>query len=189
MVGLVGQLKVLGICGSLRDGSYNRKLLKIAGDITTALGAEFTQYDLKKEQFPLYDQDVEDKGLPESVVKFKALIAASDTILFALPEYNHSVPGVLKNAIDWASRSGNTWNGKTAAIFGASAGPFGTVRSQLALRQSFLCLNIHVLPSPQVFVPTASTAFNDDGSLREKRTEESLKKLIELTLKEAQSRP
>ncbi len=182
-------LKILGICGSLREGSYNRKLLKIAEGIVKNAGEEYAEFDIKESGIPVYNGDIEDKGTPESVASLKTAVESSDVVLFALPEYNHSIPGGLKNAIDWASRcGGNSWGGKVAAIFGASTGPFGTVRSQLAIRQSFLTLNILALPSPQVFVPNASAAFNDDGSLKEKKTFDSLKKLIEATLAEAKKR-
>lgn len=179
-------IKVLGICGSLRKGSYNRMLLKIAEGIVKELGAAFTAYDLKNDPVPAFDGDIEDAGAPESVKKLKAAVEGANVVLFALPEYNHSVPGVLKNAMDWASRcGGNSWNGRVAAIFGASTGPFGTVRSQLAIRQSFLTLNILALPSPQVLIGNAQAAFNEDGTLKEKRSYDSLRKLIEATLKEA----
>lgn len=182
------KLKVLGICGSLREGSYNRKLLKVAAEFAASYGAEYSEFDLKKTPLPVYDGDIEDSGFPDNVNKLKSAAKACDVILFASPEYNHSIPGGLKNALDWASRGGNSWDNKIAAIFGASGGVFGTVRGQLALRQTLTCLNILVLPSPQVFVGNNTAAFNEDGSLKDKKTEEILKQLIEATLKEAEKK-
>src|SRR5689334_16655381 len=101
-------LNVLAIPGSLRQDSFNRKALTIAIRLAEAQGAKVTMLDLKILDLPLYDQDVQDAGLPESVQKLKAAVEACDMLIIASPEYNYSIPGVLKNALDWGSRKGNS---------------------------------------------------------------------------------
>ncbi len=174
-------LKVLGISGSLRNDSFNRKLLQIAKKIASDLGAEVSEADLKELNLPIYDGDIEAQGLPESVKKFKAAVEANDVLLIASPEYNYSISGALKNALDWASRGGNSFDGKWAVIFGASSGSFGTLRGQFQLRQIFYDLNVLVLPQPQVFIKFAGEAFNPDGSFKDPKTYETLKTLIQKT--------
>ena len=121
-------LKVLGISGSLRKYSYNRKALQIAKKIASDLGAEVSEADLKELNLPIYDGDIEAQGLPESVKKFKAAVEVNDVLLIVSPEYNYSISGALKNAFGWASRGGNSFDGKWAVIFGVSPGAFGTLR-------------------------------------------------------------
>lgn len=116
------------------------------------------------------------------VQKLKDAIASAEVLLIATPEYNHSIPGVLKNTIDWASDKTNPFAGKTAAIFGASTGLFGTLRAQLHLRQVLAALSVDLLPQPQVFIRSASEAFLSDGSLADKQIEKQLRQLIEATL-------
>lgn len=145
-------------------------------------GADTEEADLRELNLPVYDGDIEEHGFPARVLDFKAKIEASDMLLIASPEYNYSVPGGLKNAIDWASRGGNSFKGKFAAICGVSIGHYGTVRMQPHLRQVLACVDVIVLPQPQVFVPYAEAAFNTDGSLKDAKTAEALKKLIELTI-------
>lgn len=107
---------------------------------------------------------------------------ASDVILIASPEYNFTIPGGLKNAIDWASRKGNAFDGKVAAIFGVSNGQRGTVRMQPDMYKVFSTLNVMHVPQPQVAISMGDEAFNDDGSLKDKKTEERLKLLVQKTL-------
>jgi chromate reductase len=116
--------------------------------------------------------------MPEPVLRFKAMVEAADVLLIASPEYNHSVPGSLKNAIDWLSRGGNSLDGKVAAIFGASTGAFGTARGQIQLRSVLTALNVLVIPQPMVYIRNAADAFNPDGSFREPKTTEILKRLV-----------
>ena len=113
----------------------------------------------------MLDEDLRAYGFPESVKKLKDAIASADVLLIATPEYNHSIPGILKNAIDWASDITNPFDGKVAAIFGASNGLNGTLRAQLHLRQVLAALNVELVPQPQVFIRTAQSAFMPDGSL------------------------
>ncbi|PIY95499.1 MAG: hypothetical protein COY66_06565 [Candidatus Kerfeldbacteria bacterium CG_4_10_14_0_8_um_filter_42_10] len=174
--------RVLAISGSLRKASYNRLSLKIAQSIALNWGAEVAEIDLKELSLPIYDQDIEDEKFPESAVELKSAIEQADVLLIASPEYNASVSGALKNALDWISRNKNSLKGKVAAVFGASDGKFGTVRGQLHLREILAKLSVFVLPTPQVFIREADRAFNSDGSFKDPETFEKLKELIESTL-------
>lgn len=175
-------LRVLAISGSLRKESYNRKALQIAKKFATEFGAEVSEVDLKEINLPIYNQDIQDQGLPQSVIDFKAKVAASDVIIIASPEYNYSVPGGLKNALDWASREGNAFAGKVSAIFGASNGAYGTLRAQPHLRQIMTSLNVILLPQPQVMIRTAQDLFDADGNLTDPKLLDQLKTLIQKTL-------
>lgn len=181
-------LKVLGMSGSLRSDSYNRKVLQVAKKIAADLGAEVSEIDLRELNLPMYDGDIESAGIPEPVQKLKAAILEADVLLIASPEYNYSVSGALKNAIDWASRpyGNNSLDGKFAAIFGVSIGSFGTLRGQYHLREILFSVNVSVLPQPQVFIGPSSDAFNPDGSFKNEKTVELLKSLIQKTLEAAE---
>lgn len=176
-------VNILAVAGSMRSDSFNRKALQIAKQIASELKTNVVELDLKSLDLPLFDEDLRANGFPESVKKLKGAIASSDVLLIATPEYNHSIPGVLKNAIDWASDKTNPFDGKTAAIFGASNGLFGTVRAQLQLRQVLASLNVELVPQPQVFIRSAQSAFLPDGSLVDQKTKQQLHRLIEATLK------
>ncbi len=141
-----------------------------------------TELDLKTLDLPLYDQDIQDAGLPESVQQLKRMVEASEMVMIASPEYNYSIPGVLKNALDWGSRLGNSWNGKTTVLFGVSNGRYATVRGQFHLRQSITALNMLALPQPMVLVPNGDDAFTPDGEFVDPTLTERLKKLIAATL-------
>lgn len=156
-------VKILGIAGSLRKDSFNRSLLRAATDLVPE-GCELETFDIR--DLPFYDQD-HDANPDPHVVAFKSRIRAADAILFATPEYNYSVPGVLKNAIDCASRpyGDSAWQGKPAAIMGASSGRGGTMRAQYHLRQSMVFLNMHPLNMPEVMVANAMEHFDADGKL------------------------
>ncbi|MBI2506979.1 MAG: NAD(P)H-dependent oxidoreductase [Candidatus Colwellbacteria bacterium] len=176
-------MKVLAISGSLRTESYNRKALQVAKKIATDLDAEVRELDLRELNLPLYDKDIQDRGMPEPVQILKKEIEARDVLIIASPEYNYSVSGALKNMIDWASRGEkNSFNGKVAVIFGASTGGFGSLRGQTHLRQILQALNVFILPQPQVFISRAETAFNPYGSFANPKNFESLKSLIEKSL-------
>jgi chromate reductase len=158
------KIKALAICGSLRKDSFNRKLLGIAKKLAEELNLDVEEVDLKKLDIPIYDGDIQAKGLPASIQKLKKAIEKSDILLIASPEYNNSISGVLKNAIDWASRGNNSFDNKIAAIFGASIGQFGTVRGQAHLRQSLEYLNVLIPPQPQFYLGNCDSAFNADNS-------------------------
>jgi chromate reductase len=173
-----GRFQILGIAGSLRRGSYNRALLRAAEQLAPD-GVDIRTFDLLP--IPLFNEDVEAGGDPEPVRELKAQIRAADALLIACPEYNYSVPGVLKNAIDWASRPprGSALHHKPVALMGASPGPYGTVRSQLALRQSFLFTKSPVLPEPELYVSAAHEKFDSDGNLHDDQIGQRLRALLE----------
>jgi chromate reductase len=170
------KFSILGFAGSLRKGSYNKALLRAAQDVLPQ-GAEMTVFDL--EGIPPFNQD-QDGNPPESVKTFKALIRASDAILIATPEYNYSVPGVLKNAIDWASRpyGDNAFNGKPVAVMGASIGMLGTARAQYHLRQSLVFLNMFPLNNPEIMVPFVADKVDAQGRLSDEKTREKIAELL-----------
>jgi chromate reductase, NAD(P)H dehydrogenase (quinone) len=175
-------LRVLAVSGSLRKDSLNRKALQISKQLASATEASVEEADLKQLALPIYDGDIEAAGMPEQVARFKAMVEAADVLLIASPEYNRSITGALKNAIDWLSRGKNSLDGKVAAIFGASPGPFGTVNGQNQLRQVLAALNVLVIPQPQVTIIRAHEAFNPDGSFKDPKTTELLRKLIDRAL-------
>ena len=170
-------LHILGFAGSLRQKSYNRGLLRAAQKLAPK-GIEIEIFDLAP--IPMYNEDVLEKGAPEPVKQFKDLIKAADALLIATPEYNYNIPGVLKNAIDWASRppTDRVFYHKPIAIMGASTGQFGTVRSQLALRQVFVFTESYVLPKPEVLVFRAAERFDAQSNLTDEDTQEHVRGLI-----------
>jgi chromate reductase, NAD(P)H dehydrogenase (quinone) len=157
-------MRILGIAGSLRESSYNRALLRAARELLPE-GVELVEHDLR--DLPFYDGDVEAAGDPDSVVAFKEAIREADALLIATPEYNRGVPGVLKNAIDWASRPplGSPLTGKPVAIMGASTGRGGTARAQEQLRSALEFSRANVLEQPEVLVPEAFMRFDEQGEL------------------------
>lgn len=169
-------LTILAIPGSLRKASYNRLALLAAQQLVPA-DAKIEIFDLN--QIPLYNQD-EQESPPAGVTEFKQRIEAADAILFATPEYNYCIPGVLKNAIDWASRpyGQNSWNDKPAAVIGASPGLLGTARAQFLLRQLLIHLNMHTVNQPEVMIAKAHEKFDPTGNL----TDEAAKKLLQQLL-------
>ncbi len=177
------KLRVLGICGSLRKESYNMKLLKLALRFAGEAGADTAIADLNELNLPFYNYDIHLLGFPEGAEKLIMEVQKSDVFLFASPEYNYSISGALKNAIDWVSRKVlNPFDGKTAALFGASTGPMGTIRGQFQLRQILTAVNLTTLPQPQVFVTMAESAFDKDGFLNNKTIEDQLRQLVNKTL-------
>jgi chromate reductase len=175
---VVDQMRILGFAGSLRRASYNRGLIRAAGE-SAATGIIVEVFDLH--DIPLYNQDVEDAGEPESVVAFKEAIAQADALLVATPEYNHGVPGVLKNAIDWASRPRVTspLRDKSVAVTGASPGRGSTARAQAQLRDAFVFTGACVMPQPELLVGTAGEWFDRDGNLTDPELRAKLVELVE----------
>jgi chromate reductase len=175
-IGVSTTLTILGIAGSLRKGSYNRAALRAAQKLAPE-GMRIEVFDLRG--IPLYDGDQESSP-PERVAQLKAAIRAADGILFVTPEYNYSIPGVLKNAIDWASRpyGDSGWEGKPAAIMGATPGTLGTARAQYHLRQVFVFLNMFPLNRPEVMISSAEEHFDDQGNLKDEETRERIRKLL-----------
>lgn len=171
-------LRVLAFAGSLRAGSYNRALLRAAQELAPE-DLSLTLFDLI--EVPLYNGDVEAAGDPPAVAAFKAAIAAADGVLIATPEYNHGVPGVTKNAIDWASRPPREapLGGKPVAIIGASPGATGTARGQSQLRQAFEFTNSFAMPQPELLVFRAHEKFDEAGRLTDEATRRYLKSFLE----------
>jgi chromate reductase len=171
------KISILGFAGSLRKGSYNKSLLRVALEMVPA-DAKLEIFDL--EGIPPFNQDLENQP-PEKVKEFKAKIRAADAILIATPEYNYSIPGVLKNAIDNASRpyGDNPFNGKPVAIMGASIGMLGTARAQYHLRQSLVFLNMYPLNQPEVMVPFAQEKIDQNGQVTDQKTREKIRELVE----------
>ena len=170
-------LRILGIAGSLRAGSFNRSLLRAA--------VERAPEDMTIEVFdlaavPLYNGDVEAAGDPPGVAAFKQAIAAADGVLMATPEYNHGVPGVMKNAVDWASRPPREapLEGKPVGLIGASTGITGTARGQSQLRQAFEFTNSYCMPQPELLMFKAHEKFDAEGKLIDEQTAEFLEKYL-----------
>lgn len=170
-------LTFLGIAGSLRRASYNRGLIRAAVQVAPA-GTRVETYDLS--EIPMFNADVEAIGDPPAVADFKRAIARADALLLATPEYNHCVPGVLKNAIDWASRPArqSVLTGKPVAIMGASTGRGATARAQAHLRDGLAYTNGFVLPLPEVLVDFAGDKFDEDGNLTDDETAGEVRDLL-----------
>jgi chromate reductase, NAD(P)H dehydrogenase (quinone) len=169
-------IKILGFAGSLRKGSYNRMLLKAACELAPQ-GASIEVFDL--EGIPPFNQDNETTP-PPRVREFKTKIKSADAILIVTPEYNYSVPGVLKNAIDSASRpyGDNSFEGKPVAVMSASTGALGGSRAQYHLRQSFVFLDMHPVNRPEVIVSFAPQKFDAQGKLTDEKTVELIKQQL-----------
>lgn len=174
---MTSKLSILGFAGSLRQGSYNRALLRAAQEMVPS-GASLEIFDLAG--IPPFNQDLENQQV-EKVTEFKAAIRAADALLIATPEYNYSMPGVLKNALDCASRpyGDNALDGKPVAIMGASMGMLGTARAQYHLRQSCVFLNMYPLNRPEVMVPFAQEKIDGTGRLTDQKTREKIAELVE----------
>ncbi|HLW75094.1 MAG TPA: NADPH-dependent FMN reductase [Gammaproteobacteria bacterium] len=165
-------MKVMAMVGSLRQASYNKLALRAAQELKPA-DMEIENSDLGG--LPLYNDDIRQEGYPPVVLDLCAHIQTADALLFVTPEYNYSLPGVLKNAIDWASRHPQQpLDGKPAAIMGASTGRLGTARAQYHLRQIGVFVNLHFINRPEVMIAGAAKAFDASGRL----TDEGARKLI-----------
>jgi chromate reductase, NAD(P)H dehydrogenase (quinone) len=167
---------ILGIAGSLRKQSYNRAALRAAQQLAPE-GVRLEIFEL--DGIPSFNQD-EEGHPPETVTTFKSKIRAADAILIVTPEYNYSVPGVLKNAIDWASRpyGDSAWAGKPVAVMGASVGALGTARAQYHLRQMFVFLNMYAVNQPEVMISNASQRFDSAGNLADESTKKLIRQLL-----------
>ena len=168
---------ILGIAGSLRQNSYNRLLLKAASKLLSpSTRLEIFEID----RIPLYNQDLEERTFPEEVKDFKRKIEGSDALLISTPEYNHSYPGVLKNAIDWASRpyGHNSFEGKPTAVISASPGLFGGLAAQDQLKQVLLALNIRLVVQPAVIVTSVQQKIDEEGGILDPNTKQFLQQLI-----------
>jgi chromate reductase, NAD(P)H dehydrogenase (quinone) len=180
-------INILGFAGSLRQQSYNRALLKNCLELLPPDSA-LEIFDL--EGIPLFNQDLE-ASLPPVVAEFKRKIETADALLIVTPEYNYSVPGVLKNAIDWASRpsGGNSFKGKNAAIMSASTGMLGGARAQYHLRQSLVYLDVYPLNKPEIFVTFAAQKFDAQGRLTDEQARELIRLLLKTLVEKARVSP
>src|SRR4051794_29120514 len=166
----MSSIRVLGFSGSLRKGSFNTAALHAAAELAPA-GMTVEVFDLAP--IPLYNEDVYAKGFPPPVEDFRTRIRAADALLVATPEYNYSIPGVLKNAIDWVSRPPDQpFDGKPIAIMGASPAFTGSARAQYHLRQVFVYLNGLILNRPEVMITAAHTKVDAAGRLTDDKTRE-----------------
>ena len=174
---MTDKIKILGIAGSLRKASYNRAALRAAQPLVPD---DATLEIFELDGIPGFNQD-EEQNPPAKVVELKARVRAADAVLFVTPEYNYSVPGVLKNAIDWASRpyGDSAWTGKPVAVMGASVGVLGTARAQYHLRQSFVFLDMHPLNKPEVMIAQAAQRFDDQGNLTDDKAKELIGRLLQ----------
>jgi chromate reductase, NAD(P)H dehydrogenase (quinone) len=176
MVAVSQGVRILGVAGSLRVRSFNRALLRAAHELAPE-GMEIRDFDIAG--IPSYNADVQDAGWPAEVASFKAAIREADGLLFVTPEYNYGVPGVLKNAIDWASRAApgeqSPLTGKPAGIMGASTGMSGSMRAQLQLRHAFVFTQTYALTAPEVLVARAQEKFDAEGRLTDSATREAVR--------------
>jgi chromate reductase len=174
---MTAPIHILGIPGSLRRGSYNHAALRAAQAVAPAVGAEIAIFTL--EDIPAFNEDLLG-ALPPRVTALRAALAQADAVLFATPEYNYSVPGVLKNAIDWVSRPAaeNAWRGKPVAVMGASSGLLGTARAQYHLRQMFVFLDMPALNQPEVMIARARDKFDAQGVLTDADTRKRIQDLV-----------
>ncbi len=169
-------MKVLGISGSLRKGSFNSMALRAAQKLAPA-GMEISIADIS--QIPMYNDDVRAAGEPAAVTALKAQVRAADAVLIVTPEYNFSIPGVLKNTLDWLSRPPEPpFDGKTVAIMGASPGPVGTARVQYHMRQVMVFMNAFVVNKPEVFISNCASKFNEQGELTDETTAKFIGELL-----------
>ncbi|MFO1267952.1 MAG: NAD(P)H-dependent oxidoreductase [Rubrivivax sp.] len=165
-------LDIVGLCGSLRKASYNRHALRLAGELMPGtMKLDIVEW----REVPVFDGDVLAAGLPPTVASVRERIRRADGVLIVTPEYNFSIPGGLKNVLDWTSRGDDQpWAGKPVALFTASPGPVGGARVQYDLRKVLLFLNTHVLAKPEVFISMAGTKFDAVGRC----TDEGTRKFI-----------
>jgi chromate reductase len=180
-------IKLLAFAGALRLGSFNRKLVALGALHGRTLGAEVDALDLRDLPMPPYDGDIESAAMPPEVTAFRARIAAASAVLISSPEYNGSIPGTLKNVIDWSSRPpAQPWRGKVVALLGATPGPFATARMLPELRKVLSALGAVVIPS-QLGIGRAGEVFTPDGRIRDeglsRSLEEVVRELVETTRK------
>jgi chromate reductase len=170
-------IRILGLAGSLRRNSYNRAALRAAQRLVPQ-DASLDIFEL--DGIPVFSED-DERQPPAKVVELKKRIREADAILFVTPEYNYSIPGGLKNAIDWASRpyGDSAWTDKPAAIMGSSIGKLGTARAQYHLRQVFVFLNVHAVNQPEVMIGNAAKHFDAEGNLTDETTKNLIRQLLE----------
>ena len=174
---MADEITILGIAGSLRKDSYNKGALRAARELCPE-GARLEIYDIAG--LPLFNQDEEKNPTPR-VSEFKQKIRAADAILLVTPEYNYGVPGVMKNALDVASRpyGDNAWNGKPVALMSAAASIAGGIRAQYQIRQCFVFLNMDAVMQPEVAIGNAQQRFDANGNLTDETSKKLIRQLLE----------
>ena len=171
-------LRVAVLVGSLRKASVNRRMAHaLAKAAPQSLKLEIVEIG----DLPLYNEDLEKGATPAAWTAFRDRVKGADAVLFVTPEYNYSIPGVLKNAIDWCARpyGDSAWKGKPVAVMGASVGILGTARAQYHLRQTFIYLDMHPLNLPEVMIGSARDRFNEAGELTDETSRKLLRQLLE----------
>ena len=181
---MADQVRILGIAGSLRKASYNRSALRAAQQLCPE-GAKLEVFEL--DGIPPFNQD-EERNAPQKVVELKQRIRAADAILLVTPEYNYGMPGVLKNAIDWASRphGDNAWNGNPLAIMSAAMSMGGGVRAQYQLRQCFVFLNMDAVVQPEVAINNVDERFDEQANLKDETSKKLIRQLLENLVRKVQ---
>ena len=181
----MSKIKVLGIAGSPREDSYNRKHLALAAKMLSEMGVENEVFDVREHKVPIYDPDVESTtGMPAVIKLLRDKISVSDAVLLSCPEYNAGPTPLMKSVIDWGSRKDretgieNVWKGKVAALIAASPGGFGGARGLITLRQSLAHVEVLLIPQFTV-VPAAHEAFAEDGTLKNERSAKTLGVVLE----------
>ena len=174
---MADEIRILGIAGSLRKDSYNKGALRAAQSLCPD-GARIEIYDIAG--LPLFNQDEEKNPTPK-VSEFKQKIRDADAILLVTPEYNYGVPGVMKNALDVASRpyGDNAWNGKPVALMSAAASIAGGIRAQYQVRQCFVFLNMDAVTQPEVAIGNAMQRFDEKGNLTDETSKKMIRQLLE----------
>ena len=182
---MADQVRILGIAGSLRKASYNRSALRAAQQLCPE-GAKLEVFEL--DGIPPFNQD-EERNAPQKVVELKQRIRAADAILLVTPEYNYGMPGVLKNAIDWASRphGDNAWNGKPVAIMSAAMSMGGGIRAQYQLRQCFVFLNMDAVVQPEVAINNVGERFDEQANLKDETSKKLIRQLLENLVRKVQA--
>ena len=182
---MADQVRILGIAGSLRKASYNRGALRAAQQLCPE-GAKLEVFEL--DGIPPFNQD-EERNAPQKVVELKQRIRAADAILLVTPEYNSGMPGVLKNAIDWASRphGDNAWNGKPVAIMSAAMSMGGGIRAQYQLRQCFVFLNMDAVVQPEVAINNVGERFDEQANLKDETSKKLIRQLLENLVRKVQA--
>jgi len=182
---MADQVRILGIAGSLRKASYNRGALRAAQQLCPE-GAKLEVFEL--DGIPPFNQD-EERNAPQKVVELKQRIRAADAILLVTPEYNYGMPGVLKNAIDWASRphGDNAWNGKPVAIMSAAMSMGGGIRAQYQLRQCFVFLNMDAVVQPEVAINNVDERFDEQANLKDETSKKLIRQLLENLVRKVQA--
>jgi chromate reductase len=169
-------VKIAGLTGSLRKNSYNKAALMAAMKLLPE-NTELEILDLS--DIPFFNEDVEEEGIPDSVLRLKEKLSEADALLISTPEYNYSIPPVLKNAIDWVSRDDDTpIYGKYLGLLSASPSPLGGARAQYHLRQVCVCVNLIPLNEPEIFIASAHTKFDEKGELKDETAKELIKELL-----------